>query len=47
MAVSLKEYPIITGKEAEKFLKRQELNKSLLKQKVEAKLASLKRFEDK
>lgn len=42
MAVSLREYPTITGKDARNFLRRQEQNTLILKQKVEAKLASLK-----
>lgn len=43
MAVSLRDYPVITGKDAQNFLKREEQNKINLKNKVTIKLASLKK----
>ncbi len=43
MAVSLREYPAITGKDAQNFLQREENNKVKLQKKAAIKLASLKK----
>lgn len=43
MAVSLRDYPVITGKDAQNFLKREEQNMKRLQKKAASKLASLKK----
>ena len=43
MAVSLRDYPVITGQDAQNFLKREENNKVKLQKKAAIKLASLKK----
>ncbi len=43
MAVSLREYPVIVGKDAQKFEKRTEQNQKNIQKTVAAKLASLKK----
>lgn len=43
MAVSLRDYPVITGKDAQNFLKREEQSRIKLHKKAAIKLASLKK----
>lgn len=42
MAVSLRNHPIISGKNAQKFLERETQNKEILQKKVAEKLAKIK-----
>lgn len=43
MAVKLREYPALSGLDAQKFLQRQEQHKKNLQKRAEAKLASQRR----
>ena len=43
MAVQLREYPIISGKDAQIFLQRQQQHKKNLEKRAEAKIASVRK----